>query len=98
MCGLHFIAPGLGKNIMETMLISMSVQNKADLDRLVIRMFSSRRQSGRSQFPIPNLSKGLSNLSKKTSNEWMGVVFYLGIIFQSGIGCHFLSTVIQKNF
>ena len=98
MCGLHFIAPGLGKNLVETMLISMSVQNKADMDRLVIRMFSSRQQSGRSQYPIPNLSKGLSNLCKKTSDEWMGVVFYLGIIFRSGIGCHLLSDVIQRKF
>ena len=41
MCGLHAIAPGLGKNIVETMLISLSVHNKADLDRLVIRMLTS---------------------------------------------------------
>ena len=35
MCGLHFIAPGLGKSIVDTMLGAMSVQSKADLDRLV---------------------------------------------------------------
>ena len=69
MCGLHFIAPGLGKNIVKTMLISISVQHKADLDRLVIRMFTSSRQSGRSQFTIPNIGKRLSNLSKKTYDE-----------------------------
>lgn len=47
---------------------------------------------------MPNLSKGLSNLSKKTSDEWMGVVFYLGIIFCSGIGCQLLSKPIQKKY
>ena len=81
MCGLHFIAPGLGKSIVDTMLLSMSVQNKADVDRLVIRMFTRRRQTDKALFPLPNLSKGLTNLSKKTSDEWMGVVFYLSVIF-----------------
>ena len=98
MCGLHFIAPGLGKSIVDTMLGAMSIQSKANLDRLVIRMFTSRRQSGRDQYPIPNLSKGMSNTSKKTSDEWMGVVFYLGIVFRSGIGRHILTDVIQNKY
>ena len=47
---------------------------------------------------MPNLSKGLSNSSKKTSDEWMGVVFYVGIIFCSGIGRQLLSKPIQKKY
>jgi hypothetical protein len=95
MCGLHFIAPGLVKNIVDTMLTSLSIENMANLDCLVIRMFTHQRQSDKSQYPVPNLSKGLLNLSKKTSDEWMGVVFYLGLIFCSGIGCQLLSKPIQ---
>ena len=98
MCGMHFISPGIGKNLIETMLGAMSVQSGADLDRLVIRMFTTRRQSKKNQFPTTNLCKGISNLCKKTSDKWTGVIFYLGIVFRTGIGCHLLTDSIQRKY
>jgi len=97
-CGLHFIASGLGKNVVDTMLGSMSIQDKAELDRLSVRMFLSCHQSCRNLFPTPNLSKGITNMSKKTCDGWLGAVFYLGIVFRTGIGQHLLSKVIQKSY
>src|SRR5688572_20084250 len=61
-------------------------------------MFATRQQSDKCLFPIPNLSKGLSNMSKKTSDEWMDVVFDLDVIFRSGMGRHLLSKVIQNRY
>ena len=44
------------------------------------------------------LKERIDQYQQKSSDEWMGVVFYLGIVFRSGMGCHLLTKVVQKRY
>ena len=72
-------------------------RQKAALDRLAVQFYKSHCQSYRKAYPATDLSNGITNLTKISAAERLGLVFLFVILAQYNEGWVILNTALQDN-
>ena len=83
---MHIFDSGVIKYILKCALDPVSTTQKAALDKLVDDLFCCKRSCLRKNYPRCNFSKGFTNLTRLTSDEWPGCLFMLALVCSTKAG------------
>lgn len=75
---------------------SMTPTEKSRLDRLVMEVMKFVRSSEKGNFPRGYFSKGVSNLTLVTSEEWAGIAFCLSLVLSTHEGRKLVDSVYER--
>ena len=79
---MHCVRMGMINLTTLLVLSNVPASKKAALDRLAIKFHKGHRQTYRKMFPTTDFSKGITNLTKISAAERIGLVFLFVILFQ----------------
>ena len=94
---MHAFRKGMIEMVTFLVLDHVPVSKKAALDRLAIRFHKTHRQSYRKTYPATDFSNGITNLTKISASERVGLVFLFVILAQYDEGWQILDTTLQKR-
>jgi hypothetical protein len=105
-CGIFGAMPvetmlALQKGIIEmvtfSVLDNVPASKKAQLDTLAVRFHKTHRQTFRKSVPATDFSNGMTNLTKSTAGERLGLVFLFVILAHYDEGWDFFVSCIVKT-
>ena len=94
---MHAFLHGIVTCAIRIYLASFSDSEKDELDQLVDQMLFNVHSSERKNFPRIGFSRGLTNLTLITHDEWAGVVFTLALVAISKDGRELMLRVAKRN-
>ena len=94
---MHAYRKGVIEVVTHLVLENVPAGKKAALDALAIRFHSSHRQTHRKVYPSTDFSNGITNLTKISASERLGLVFLFVILAQYDIGWNILNDCLEKR-
>ena len=94
---MHAFRKGVIEVVTFLVLNNIPKRKKAALDRLAVRFHKSHRQSYRKAYPATDFSNGITNLTRISAAERLGLVFLFVILAQYDEGWVILNTALQDN-
>jgi Plavaka transposase len=95
---MHAFRKGIIEMVTFLVLDNVPPSKKAILDELAIKFHRTHRQSHRKAYPATDFSNGITNLTKISAAERLGLVFLFIILAQYDEGWHILDeTLIQRT-
>jgi hypothetical protein len=94
---MHAFRKGVIEVVTFLVLNNIPKRQKAALDRLAVRFHKSHRQSYRKAYPATDFSNGITNLTKISAAERLGLVFLFVILAQYDAGWVILNTALKDN-
>ena len=79
---MHVFCKGLIEYVTFFVLENVPVSRKAAIDRLAIQFHQTHRQTHRKAYPGTDFSRGITNLTKISARERLGLVFLFEILAQ----------------
>jgi hypothetical protein len=93
---LHAFRKGLVEMVTHVVIDNVPPSKKAALDRLALRFHKTHRQSYRSSFPSTTFCNGITNISKISAAERLGLVFLFVILGHYEEGWTILSSALDN--
>ena len=75
---MHTIREGLFRRVMDLIITPFGTSGKEIVDNQVERMFGKLRSGAKCRFPKINFSRGITNLTRVTAKERVGIAFRIG--------------------
>jgi Plavaka transposase len=94
---MHAFRKGMIEVVTFLVLDNVPPSKLAALDALAIRFHKSHRQTIRKTFPATDFSQGITNLSKISAAERLGLVFLFVILAQYDEGWQILESTLNDN-
>ena len=94
---MHAFRKGLIEVVTFLVLDNITATDLADLDTLAIDFHKSHRQTIRRSYPVTDFSNGITNLTKISAAERLGLVFLFVILAQYDQGWNILCTALSKK-
>ena len=94
---LHAVRKGLVEMITFVVLDNVPASKKAALDCLALRFHTSHRQTCRSTFPKTTFCNGITNITKISAAERLGLVFLFVILGHYHEGWTILSSALENS-
>ena len=94
---MHGYRKGMIEVVTFMILENVPSSKKAALDHLAVTFHKSHRQTHRKAFPATDFSCGITNLTKISASERVGLVFLFVILVQYDVGWGIVSTALQKH-
>ena len=94
---MHAFLLGVVRYACQSMMDLWPPRLKAAIDNLVDTNLRSQMQQERVHFPRADFSKGVTNLTQLTAQEWIGLCFTLYLVLISGDGRHAVDTILPNN-
>lgn len=94
---MHVFRKGMIEKVTFLILDNVTTRTKASLDRLAVDFHRSHRQTIRSQFPTTDFSNGVTNLTRTTAKERLGLVFLFVILSHYDAGWELLDTILKRR-
>ena len=94
---MHALRKGIIEMVTFSVLDNVPASKKAQLDTLAVRFHKTHRQTCRKTFPATDFSNGITNLTKITAGERLGLVFLFVILAQYDEGWEILSDALLKQ-
>jgi hypothetical protein len=94
---MHCFRKGMIEVATFLVLKNIPASQQAALDRLAIHFHKTHRQTHRKMFPTTDFSRGITNLTKITATERLGLVFLFVILFQYPEGWTILDTALKAR-
>ena len=79
---MHALRKGIIELVTFCVLEHVTARQKAKLDELAVHFHKSHRQTYRKVYPATDFSNGITNLTKITAKERLGLVFLFVILSQ----------------
>ena len=92
---MHAFRKGLIETVTFLVLENVPVSKKAALDRLAIHFHKEHRQTHRKAYPSTDFSNGITNLTKISAGERLGLVFLFVILSQYDEGWQILESTLN---
>lgn len=92
---LHAFRKGLVEVVTYIVLENVPASKKAALDNLALRFHHTHRQTCRHTFPSTTFSSGITNISKISASERVGLVFLFVILGHFNEGWTILSSALE---
>ena len=93
---LHAFRKGLVEMVSYVVLENVPVSKKAALDYRALRFHRTHRQTCRSTFPTTSFSNGITNITKISAAERIGLVFIFIILGHYDEGWTILSSALER--
>ena len=94
---MHAFRKGLIEHVTFLVLDNVPASRKAALDTLAVQFHQRHRQTYRSRYPATDFSRGVTNLTKVTARERLGLVFLFVILSQYDEGWDILDDTFQRR-
>jgi hypothetical protein len=94
---MHAFRKGVIEKVTKLVLDSLPASKKAAFDDLAIAFHKSHRQTHRKDYPSTDFSNGVTNLTKITASERVGIVFLFVILFQYDEGWRMIQSCLEKK-
>ena len=94
---MHALRKGIIELVTFCVLEHVPARQKAKLDELAVHFHKSHRQTYRKVYPATDFSNGITNLTKITAKERLGLVFLFVILSQYDEGWQILSDALLKH-
>ena len=94
---MHTFRKGMIEMVTFLVLENVPTSKKAALDRLAIRYHKTHRQTYRKVYPATDFSNGITNLTKISAGERVGLVFLFVILAQYDEGWAILNTTLKQR-
>jgi len=94
---MHSIRHGPLKDVLLEIFDSLGTKGRVAVDQLSREFLCNHRSALKSHFPRVNFTKGITNLTKITASENVGVMFTLTIILVSTSGREYLSDTFSSS-
>jgi hypothetical protein len=94
---MHAFRKGVIEKVTKLILDSLPASKKAAFDDLAIAFHKSHRQTYRKEYPSTDFSNGVTNLTKITASERVGLVFLFVILFQYEAGWQMIQSCLEKR-
>ena len=94
---MHGYRKGMIEVVTFMVLENVPKSKKAVLDQLAVVFHKSHRQTHRKAFPATDFSNGITNLTKISAAERVGLVFLFVILVQYDVGWTIVSAALQKH-
>jgi Plavaka transposase len=94
---MHAFRKGMIEKVTLVVLQNVPASKLAALDALAIRFHKSHRQTVRKQYPATDFSQGITNLTKISAAERLGLVFLFVILSQYDEGWAILHSVFNTK-
>ena len=94
---MHAFRKGLIEHVTFLVLDNVPASRKAALDTLAVQFHQRHRQTYRSRYPATDFSRGVTNLTKVTARERLGLVFLFVILSQYDEGWDILDHTFQRR-
>ena len=92
---MHAFRKGLIETVTYLVLENVPASKKAALDRLAIHFHKHHRQTHRKSYPSTDFSNGITNLTKISAAERLGLVFLFVILSQYDEGWQILESTLK---
>jgi Plavaka transposase len=94
---MHGYRKGMIEVVTFMVLENVPTSKKAALDQLAVAFHKSHRQTHRKAFPATDFSNGITNLTKISAAERVGLVFLFVILVQYDSGWAIVSAALSKH-
>ena len=94
---MHAFRKGLIEVVTFLVLDNITATDLANLDSLAIEFHKAHRQTIRRSYPVTDFSNGITNLTKISAAERLGLVFLFVILAQYDQGWNILCTALSKK-
>lgn len=94
---MHAFRKGVIEKVTKLVLESLPASKKAAFDDLAIAFHKSHRQTHRKKYPSTDFNNGVTNLTKITATERVGIVFLFVILFQYESGWQMIQACLEKR-
>ena len=94
---MHAVRKGTIEKVTKLVLDNIPPSKKAAFDDLAILFHKTHRQTHRKNYPSTDFSNGVTNLTKITANERLGLVFLFVILFQYEHGWQMIQQCLEKK-
>ena len=94
---MHAFRKGIIEMVTFLVLDNVPPSKKASLDRLAIKFHHSHRQTHRKMYPSTDFSNGITNLTKISAAERLGLVFLFIILAQYDEGWEILNETLVEH-
>jgi hypothetical protein len=94
---MHAFRKGVIEKVTKLVLDSLPASKKAAFDDLAIAFHKSHRQTHRKDYPSTDFSNGVTNSTKITASERVGIVFLSVILFQYNKGWQMIQSCLEKK-
>lgn len=94
---MHAFRKGVVEKVTRLILDNVPPSKKAAFDNLAIIFHKSHRQTHRKNYPATDFSNGVTNLTKITATERLGLVFLFVILFQYDQGWRMIQGCLEKK-
>ena len=94
---MHGYRKGMIEVVTYMVLDNVPASKKAALDQLAVQFHKSHRQTYRKAYPATDFSNGITNLTKISATERVGLVFLFVILVQFDVGWAIVSAALQKH-
>lgn len=94
---MHVLRNGIISVVTFLVLENVPASKKAALDNLAVGFHKKHRQTCRKFYPATDFSNGITNLTKISAAERLGLVFLFVILYQYDEGWRILETTLQQR-
>ena len=94
---MHAFRKGILEHVTYLVLTNVPPSKKAAFDNLAIGFHKSHRQTYRKVYPSTDFTNGVTNLTKITAKERLGLVFLFVILFQYDEGWNIITKCFEKE-
>jgi hypothetical protein len=94
---MHAFLHGVVPYALRIFILPMTVSEKSTLDLLVDRLFSRFRSSEKKEYPRFNFTRGITDLTMVTADEWAGVAFALVLAMHTREGESLFNKVDERR-
>lgn len=93
---MHAFLHGIVSYVINVILAEWTPTELNALDEIVDKIIRPVRSSARTDYPRCDFSKGISNLTMVTADEWAGVAFTIALIIHNGNGYQLFKKVRER--
>ena len=94
---MHAYRKGIIEKVTFLVLENIPASKKADLDYLAVRFHKTHRQTYRKAYPATDFSNGITNLTRISASERLGLVFLFVILAHYDEGWELFETALDKH-
>jgi hypothetical protein len=94
---MHAFRKGVIEKVTNLVLDGFPASKKAAFDDLAIAFHKSHQQTHRKEYPSTDFSNRVTNLTKITASERVGIVFLFVILFQNNEGWQMIQSCLEKR-
>jgi hypothetical protein len=94
---MHAFRKGILEHVTYLVLTNVPPSKKAAFDNLAVGFHKSHRQTYRKVYPSTDFTNGVTNLTRITAKERLGLVFLFVILFQYDEGWNIITKCFEKE-